>query len=293
MPAKVAKRSSSSDDLNTYLGFFPKRKLLTREEEINAGRVLRNEDSAEEDKENASNCLLLSNTKLVVAEAVKFHRRAPVGFPIVDLISEGLFGLFDAIKRFDPERPCKFSTYATWWIRRYIRKALAGSRMIRIPYYMNGIISRMPWVYAKLIFELNREPSDEELSKAMEISISDLTRTNDINSSTKVFSAPSDSSDGNPMNLVIDTSDQVKEGEFNRSNTIVWEVLNSMEKTEAFILMMRFGMLPDQEGGKKFTFKEIGRVLLMSREKARKMGRVAMDSFLSKYIDIKSKVGSV
>jgi DNA-directed RNA polymerase sigma subunit (sigma70/sigma32) len=135
----VKSKPLPAEDLNTYLKAFPRLPLLTPEQEIFNGRILRGDDHSEQEKEEARNRLILHNTRLVVAEAVFFSKKAPPKLSIMDLCSEGLFGLFDATRRYDPERPCKFSTYATWWIRRYIRKAITSARLIRIPYYMNGI----------------------------------------------------------------------------------------------------------------------------------------------------------
>jgi len=286
------KKPTPQEDLNCYLKSFPRADLLTPEQEIENGRILRNPDSTPYEYEKARDVLILHNTRLVVAEAMNFSKRAPGNVSVMDLISEGLFGLFDATRRYDPERPCKFSTYATWWIRRYIRKAITGARVIRIPYYMNGILSRQPWAECKLQARLGRTPTDEELAEEMDIRTSELTRTMRVSKSTKVFNPTSDSSEGSPMDAIHDGSDDPDlEGFFNNSRRVVWKILNRMEDQQAEILRLRYNIqLTGDDVGKKFTFSDIGHRLGMSREKARTLEKKALEAFLSEYTSIRQEV---
>jgi len=280
------------EDLNTYLRRFPKVPLLTSEEEKIHGRILKSENSSESEKNNARKTLILSNTRLVVAEAVKFSKRSPKNISVIDLISEGIFGLFDAVRRYDPERECRFSTYATWWVRRYIRKAITGSRVIRIPYYMNGILSRIPWAHCELVSKLGRDPTPVELAEHLEIKVSDLDRTQSTSSTTKVFNPSSESPDGDPMNTVQDHRDSEQEFAFDENKSIVWKVLGKMEKRKSQILMLWYGFYPrNGKNGKpkKYTFSEIGNIYGVSREKARMLEKSAEEDFIKIYLEEKEE----
>lgn len=320
--ARKKKKSLPVEDLNTYIRSLPKVKLLEKHETIALGRLLRGtisdhvivsgedidtyrtDEEIQKDweyvenlgcfnPEQAKDHLMLANTRLVVAEAVKYFKKAPPNVTVMDLISEGLFGLFDAARRFNPEVPCKFSTYATWWVRRYILKALTGARVVRIPYYMHGLLSRLPWAECKLKGSLGREPTLPEIAEFMNCKEQDITRTNKVTNNTKVFSVQRRGEGSDPLSGKEDNSCPLSRiDEFDSDCKMVWATLEKMPHKYAYVVMLRYGFLYENSDlvdfpvKKVYTFDDLGKIFEISREKARLLEKDSVDSFRFHYLDV-------
>src|SRR5919106_4630809 len=142
--------------LARYFGQIGSGRLLTHEEEIDLGRRTREGDNTARSK------LIEKNLRLVIPVAKKYRG---MGFPFGDLIQEGNIGLMKAVEKFDPERGWRFSTYATWWVRQAVQRAVADKgRTIRIPVHRGDKLRKMARVYNELSSEMEREPSDEEVA---------------------------------------------------------------------------------------------------------------------------------
>ena len=282
------------EGLSSYLGAFPDLPLLTREEEYALGRKVQKSRSKRVAGE-AWRTLILHNIRLVVKEAVRYatKNRIDTGDAFVmDVISEGLFGLLDAASRYDPNHGCRFSTYATYWIRRHILKALNTSRMIRVPYYMHGILSKIPWATAKLASEGNRRPTSAEMSEVLKCTPKELDRTITITSSTKVYrpstyDAPDTEVhtsyidyqpdlDATPVDTLVENEEQ---------SDMVWLALSKMEDREAHILMLRYGFGAD----KRYTLQAIGQLMNLSREGVRQLEQSGLEHFHEFYLEAKSE----
>ena len=161
--ANIAKELTINDPVRMYLKEIGKISLLTLEEETALSERIANGD------EEAKNILAESNLRLVVSIAKRYVGR---GMLFLDLIQEGNIGLMKAVEKFDANKGYKFSTYATWWIRQAITRAIADqARTIRVPVHMVETINKLSRCQRQLILELNREPTDEELAKKMNLSV--------------------------------------------------------------------------------------------------------------------------
>jgi RNA polymerase primary sigma factor len=147
------------EPLARYLAQIGREKLLTHEEEMDLGRRVRAGDKKAREK------LIEKNLRLVVSVAKKYRG---MGLPFGDLIQEGNLGLMKAVEKFDPDRGYRFSTYATWWIRQAVQRAVADKgRTIRVPAHLGEKIRKMARVYNELAVELSRDPTDEEVAKRL------------------------------------------------------------------------------------------------------------------------------
>ena len=154
--------------LSKYLNEISKIPLLSPSEELRLARLARKGDMA------ARRILIVSNLRLVVSIAKKYLY---YGLPLLDLIEEGNLGVMKAVERFDPNRGCKFSTYATWWVRQAVTRSLSNQgRTVRIPVYITDNLAKYKRVSEELFKKHGQKPTSEELAKAMDIRLSDLKR---------------------------------------------------------------------------------------------------------------------
>ncbi len=287
-------RTAGEESLSAYLGAFPTLLLLDRAQELALGRKIQHGRPATRSKARAK--LILHNTRLVVKEAFKYANKNRIerDASIMDVISEGMFGLLDAADRYDPERGCRFSTYATYWIRRHILKALNASRMIRVPYYMHGILAKIPWAASKIITENgHRPPEDEEMAEVMNCTVQEYRRTIAVTSNTRVYLPSTDNSkplngDSSPASF-IDFCEDHRENEAEgkliakEDTDLVWLAIDRMEDKEAHILMLRNGFGPQ----KRYTLAAIGRMLDLSRERVRQLESDAMEHFRQILVEVR------
>jgi RNA polymerase primary sigma factor len=284
---------AGEESLSTYLRSFPSLPLLTREQELALGRRIQ-KGRTKRVRAEARAKLILHNTRLVVKEALKYASKNRIERDsfVMDVISEGMFGLLDAADRYDPERGCRFSTYATYWIRRHILKALNAARMIRVPYYMHGILAKIPWAASKIAAENgSKAPGDAEMAELMKCTPQEYRRTLLVTSSTRVFLPSTDASPASETGTgsYVDYCEdpQAPEAEttsiLNEENELVWLVLSKMEDKEAHILMLRNGFGPE----KRYTLQAIGRMLDLSRERVRQLEADATEHFHQRYLEVK------
>ncbi len=223
------------------------------------------------DGQAAREHLSRANTRLVVSIAKRYRNQ---GLPMSDLIQEGNVGLMIAVDRFDYTMGNRFSTYASWWIRQTITRALSQkSRIIRLPLHLSDQLRRITTAHQILKQELGRDPSDEELSNRLDLPVKDIRATLDSNLQTIALEMPvgNDSEFGDfieddlslspdeAMNIVM-LSDSVN------------RILNELLPREAKILRLRFGL----EGGTPKTLEQVGKILGLSRERIRQIERHAL-----------------
>lgn len=264
-----AGRTRSEDSVQTYLRSIGRVKLLSAKEEIELARRITRGDQL------AKKRLVQANLRLVVSVAKKYQNR---GLPFLDLIQEGNLGLIRAAEKFDPERGYKFSTYATWWIRQGITRALADkSRTIRVPVHMVETINNLRKVTRKLSQELGRRPSIEELAKEMKCSITKVKEVLAANRTPMSLDTPLGEEDDNSLSdLVEDESSKAPEDSTAAALLArdVKGVLASLTPREREIIILRFGL----KDGNQRTLEQVGKLVGITRERTRQIELKALRS---------------
>ncbi|HCQ92963.1 TPA: RNA polymerase sigma factor RpoD, partial [Candidatus Beckwithbacteria bacterium] len=249
------------------IGQYP---LLRAEEEVDLAKKILESDEAARQK------LILSNLRLVVSIAKKYIGRS-ANLTLLDLIQEGNLGLFKAVEKFDWTKGYKFSTYATWWIRQSITRALADqSRTIRIPVHMVETINKLIRISRKLMQELGREPAPEEIAKEMDIEPSKVREIMKISQKTTSLETPIGDDEDSYLGDFIPDDTQLSPYDVTSIKMLkenVDEVLKSLSDREARVLKMRFGL----EGNKRpMTLEEVGREFGVTRERIRQIEAKAL-----------------
>jgi RNA polymerase primary sigma factor len=255
------------EPLARYLAQIGREKLLTHEEEIDLGRRVRAGDKKAREK------LIEKNLRLVVSVAKKYRG---MGLPFGDLIQEGNIGLMKAVEKFDPDRGYRFSTYATWWIRQAVQRAVADKgRTIRVPVHMGEKIRKMARVYNELSVELSRDPTDEEVAKRLGW---DVDRVKDVKSAI-----PDATSLNRPLSSEEDSSELGDLIEDERESRIASQVVRELETRRLMesverlperhrrVLVRRYGL----DGKEPATLAELSEELGVSRERVRQLQREA------------------
>jgi len=258
------------DNVQIYLREIGKTPLLKRNDEKELAKKILSGD--EEARQN----LIKANLRLVVSIAKRYINRGPLG--ISDLIQEGNIGLFKAVEKFDYKRGFKFSTYATWWIRQAITRALADqSRTIRIPVHMVETISKYTQVKRKLAQELGREPLAEEIAVQMNMGVDKVRHIQKISQEVISLESPiGDSDDKSTLAEFIKdekgtTPSQHTSQELLRDQ--IKEILGDLTERERVILEMRFGL----KDGVIHTLEEVGKVFNVTRERIRQIESKALE----------------
>ena len=254
--------------LQLYLQEIGKTPLLTIEDEIRLSKRIRRGDKAARDH------MISANLRLVVKIAMDYK---DFGLPLLDLISEGNIGLIKAVERFDPRKGGKLSTYAAWWIKQSMKRALANqSKTIRLPVHLVDKISKMRRTAMKLTEELGREPTDEELAIELQIPTSKVAHLKSVSVRPASLDAPlGESGDSGTFGEFVGDENAVspREGlqEKNR-NSDLHAMIDSLDKREAEIIKLRFGL----DGRDELTLEEVGLKFHVTRERIRQLEYLAL-----------------
>ena len=250
-----------------YLDQIGKTPLLTLEQETAlARRVLKGDEAARQH-------MIQANLRLVVRIAKDYD---DFGLPLMDLISEGNFGLIKAVERFDPDKGGKLSTYAAWWIKQAIKRALAtNGKTIRLPVHMVDRIAQMRRVIAKLTTELGREPHNEEVAQAMEIPLAKVVHMKSVANRAASLDQPvGEEGDATLGDLVKDETERTPfENLRTKSDRAeIGEMLSALDPREAEVLVLRFGL----DGESPLTLEEVGERFKLTRERVRQLQQSAL-----------------
>ena len=270
----------SDDSVRLYLREIGKIPLLSAEEEMDLARRIIEGDKKAKDK------MAEANMRLVVSIAKRYSGR---GLDFLDLIQEGNTGLLRAVEKFDPDKGFKFSTYATWWIRQAITRAIADqARTIRIPVHMVETINKLLRTQRRMTQELNREPTIDELAKELDMEPEKIEYVikikQDISSLDAGVGRDGEDDDSVLQDFIVD--EDTVSPEDSASNQLlkeqVQEILSSLSDREQKIVRMRFGL----DNGKNHTLEEVGQEFAVTRERIRQIEAKALAK-LRKHKDAK------
>jgi len=252
----------ANDSIRLYLSEIGRVELLSGKEEIDLAKRIAKGDQSAKSK------LAEANLRLVVSIAKKYIGR---GLSFLDLIQEGNIGLFRAVEKFDPNRGFKFSTYATWWIRQAITRAIADqARTIRIPVHMVETINKLTHAQRRLVQELGREPLLEELAAEMDMDEKKVRHIMKISQDIVSLEAPVGTEEDSKLGDFIEDDEVLSPMESTNKQLLkenIHEMLQYLSPRERKIIVMRFGL----EDGIGHTLEEVGREFNVTRERIRQI----------------------
>jgi len=263
----ITKDLNINDPVRMYLKEIGQIKLLSTEEElVLADRIL-------EGDEMAKTILAEANLRLVVSIAKRYVGR---GMLFLDLIQEGNIGLMKAVEKFDVTKGYKFSTYATWWIRQAITRAIADqARTIRVPVHMVETINKLARIQRQLTLELNREPSEEELAKKMNTSVEKIREIYKISQEPVSLETPIGEEDDSHLGDFIKDEHNMSPEEYTTNEMLkdeIDDILLTLTEREEKVIRLRFGL----EDGKARTLEEVGQMFGVTRERIRQIEAKAL-----------------
>ena len=263
----LTKDVNINDPVRMYLKEIGRIPLLSAEEEAEVSLAVENGD------DSARNKLAESNLRLVVSIAKRYVGR---GLLFLDLIQEGNIGLMKAVEKFDYGKGYKFSTYATWWIRQAITRALADqARTIRVPVHMVETINKMVRIQRQMTLELNREPSEEEIAKKMGISVDKVREVMKISQDPVSLETPIGEEDDSHLGDFVPDERTMSPEEYATNEILkeeINEVLSTLQPREQQVLELRFGLID----GTCYTLEEVGKKFNVTRERIRQIEAKAL-----------------
>jgi len=258
----LAKDLTINDPVRMYLKEIGRISLLSGEEELELSKRVAEGDKLAKDK------LTESNLRLVVSIAKRYVGR---GLLFLDLIQEGNTGLMKAVEKFDYDKGYKFSTYATWWIRQAITRALADqARTIRVPVHMVETINKMARIQRQLTLELNREPTEDELAEHMDITPEKVREVLKINQDPVSLETPIGEEEDSHLGDFIKDERSLSPEDYATVEILkeeIKEVLKTLQKREQEVLELRFGLID----GTSYTLEEVGKRFNVTRERIRQI----------------------
>ena len=265
--SEITKDVNINDPVRMYLKEIGRISLLSNEEEMNISIRIADGD------EDAKRVLAESNLRLVVSIAKRYVGR---GLLFLDLIQEGNIGLMKAVEKFDYDKGYKFSTYATWWIRQAITRALADqARTIRVPVHMVETINKMVRIQRQLTLELNREPSEEEIAKKMGISIDKVREVIKISQEPVSLETPIGEEEDSHLGDFLKDESSLSPEEYTENEILkeeINEVLQTLQPREQEVLELRFGLID----GTCHTLEDVGKRFNVTRERIRQIEAKAL-----------------
>ena len=263
----ITKDLTINDPVRMYLKEIGQIKLLTMDEELAlADRILAGDETAKA-------ILAEANLRLVVSIAKRYVGR---GMLFLDLIQEGNIGLMKAVEKFDVSKGYKFSTYATWWIRQAITRALADqARTIRVPVHMVETINKMARIQRQLTLELNREPSEEEIAKKMGVGVEKVREVIKISQDPVSLETPIGEEEDSHLGDFVPDERNMSPEDFTTNEILKEEiksVLETLQPREQQVLELRFGLID----GTSYTLEEVGKKFNVTRERIRQIEAKAL-----------------
>src|ERR1022692_382624 len=263
----IDRNQESENGIKIYLREIGQIALLTPKDEIRlAARIKKGDKQARAE-------MIKANLRLVVKIA---HDYANLGLPLLDLISEGNIGLMKAVERFDPAKGGKLSTYAAWWIKQSIKRALANqSKTIRLPVHLVDKISKMRRVSLQMSEELGREPTDDELGEEIGIASGKVSQLKTVSIRPASLDAPISDDDSTEFGEIVGDLEALTPFERLRDQNLrdeVGDLLGVLDEREKKIIFSRFGL----DGGKAKTLEEVGKKFGVTRERIRQLQNIAL-----------------
>ena len=263
----LTKDLTINDPVRMYLKEIGQIKLLSMDEELAlADRILEGDEQAKSE-------LAEANLRLVVSIAKRYVGR---GMLFLDLIQEGNIGLMKAVDKFDVSKGYKFSTYATWWIRQAITRAIADqARTIRVPVHMVETINKLARIQRQLTLELNREPSEDELAKKMNLSVEKIREIYKISQDPVSLETPIGEEDDSHLGDFVPDERNMSPEEYATNELLkdeIADVLQTLTEREEKVIKLRFGL----EDGKSRTLEEVGQMFGVTRERIRQIEAKAL-----------------
>jgi len=257
----------SDPGIKIYLREIGQIQLLTPQEEIELAARIKKGDR------EARTLMIKANLRLVIKIA---HDYAHLGLPLLDLVSEGNIGLMKAVERFDPAKGGKLSTYAAWWIKQSIKRALANqSKTIRLPVHLVDKISKMNRVASQMSEELGREPTDDELAEEVGLSPRTVSQLKTASIRPSSLNAPLSDDDSTEFGEMVGDEGAPTPFEFLRDKNLrdeLADILEVLDGRERVIIFQRFGL----DGVRPRTLEEVGEKLGVTRERIRQIQNIAL-----------------
>ena len=260
-------QKQEQESLNIYLRQISTIPLISVKEEIELAKKIKTGD------EKAREIMITANLRLVVKIAQQYSN---IGLSLLDLINEGNIGLMKAVERFDPTKGGKLSTYAAWWIKQSIKRALANqSKTIRLPVHMVDRVTQMRRTAAGLSEKLGREPTDEELAAEMNLPVSRISHLKSVSKKPASLDTPIGEDDSSTLGELVPDEKAKNPFEKLQSKSLIGDVnqvLSQLEPREADIIRLRFGL----EGRDPLTLEEVGAKIGVTRERIRQLQEQAL-----------------